>query len=136
MIGPGGNAASDGVAVSTVGGERVVVGAQGDAERGGRRFHAGGEVARALDEVLQEQVVEPLLELADLLLAPVELQPGLEVDVGIVQCRVERLRQDHARRQTIVGGRLSGNAHCSPPLHGVRSSEAGSVRRTRGSAHC
>ena len=90
------HAAGDGVAVAAVGGERVVVGAQGDAERGGRRLHAGGEVAGALDEVLQEQVVEPLLELADLLLAAVQPQPRLEVDVGVVEGRVERLGQDHA----------------------------------------
>ena len=104
------HAAGDRVAVAAVGGERVVVGAQGHAERRGGRLHAEGEVAGALDEVLQEQVVEPLLELADLLLAAVQLQARVDVDVGVVEGRVERLRQDRARRLDA----LDGGAHSCP----------------------
>ena len=98
-----GGTPGDGVAVAAVGGERVVVG------RRPRRTPpppppSSGEVAGALDEVLQEQVVEALLELADLLLAAVQLQARVDVDVGVVELRVERLGQD--RRGGLTRRRL------------------------------
>ncbi len=63
--GLGGGAAGDGVVVSPVGGEHVVVGTQGGAGPDGNGLVSGGEVGGALDQSGEEQVVGGLLGATD-----------------------------------------------------------------------
>ena len=69
--------------VAAVGAERPVVGAHRDAEAGGDRFLAEREMARALDEVLEEEIVRALLAVAQLELLAIELEPRLAADVDL-----------------------------------------------------
>ena len=64
------------VGMAAVGGKYVVIGTHRVPKTGGDRLHSQREVARALDQVLQEQVVRPLFELAQFLKPGVETQPG------------------------------------------------------------
>ena len=70
-----GHAARQRVGVAAVGAEREVARLHGGGEAGGHRLLAQREVAGALHQVLQEQVVGALLGLADLDLHAVHLEP-------------------------------------------------------------
>ena len=77
------HASSEGVVVSPVGAERVVVGAHRDAVRRGDRLLTESQVARPLHQVLQEQVVGALLEGAQPRHQPVQLDPaGIDAGCG------------------------------------------------------
>src|SRR5690606_8513150 len=69
------------VMVAAIRTERVVVGAHGGAESRRNRFLPGGQVACALDEVLQEEIVRTLLEIAAVEHEPIDLQARLLVDL-------------------------------------------------------
>jgi hypothetical protein len=89
-----GHAPGQGVCVTTVGGEGVVVGVHGRAEAGGDGLHAEGQVGGSLDQLAHEEVVRALLELAHLLKHPVHAEALVEVDVGAV-VPILRLRRQH-----------------------------------------
>ena len=74
------HAADQRVVVAAIGAERVVLRAHRRAEARGDGLLAERQVARALDEVLHEQVVGALLEHAALLHRAVKLQPRFGAD--------------------------------------------------------
>ena len=78
-------AARERVRVAAVGAERPVVGPHRDAERRRDRFLPERQMARAFDQVLQEEIVRALLAVAQLELQAVELHPRFlpDVDLGL-----------------------------------------------------
>src|SRR5262249_6025503 len=85
------DAAGERVGMATVGAERVVALFHGAAETCRDRLLPERQVARALHEVLQEQVVGALLSLPYAELRVIKLQPHLLADVVVreaaVRCR-------------------------------------------------
>ena len=78
-----GHAARQRMGVAAVGAERQVARLHGRGEAGRHRLLAEREVAGALHQVLQEQVVGPLLGLADLDQHAIHLEPQLLADVVV-----------------------------------------------------
>ena len=76
-------AARERVRVAAIGAEGEVAGLHRDGEAGGDRLLAERQMARALDQVLQEEIVGALLAVADLDLQPLELEPRLLADVVV-----------------------------------------------------
>jgi TPP-dependent pyruvate/acetoin dehydrogenase alpha subunit len=69
--------------VAAIGAEAEIARPHRGGEARRHRLLAEGEVTRALDEVLQEQVERALLGLADLDLGTVELEPHLLADIVV-----------------------------------------------------
>src|SRR6476646_442417 len=65
------------VRVAAIRAERVVVLTHGDGKAGRNRLLSEGQVARALDQVLQEEVIRALLEIAQLDHELIEAEPSL-----------------------------------------------------------
>jgi len=72
--------------VSAVRAEAQIARTHGSREADGDRLLTDRKVTRALDQVLQEQIVSALLRLADLDLHAVHLEPQLFADV-VIQAR-------------------------------------------------
>ena len=85
------HAARQGVGVAAIGAERQIAGLHGDGKAGRDRFLAERQVARALDQVLQEQIEGALLGLADLDLDAIQAKPGLLADI-VIEARLRRER--------------------------------------------
>src|SRR5229473_115211 len=77
-----GRAAGEGMAVAAIGAEGVVVGAHRDGIAGGDRLLTECEVAGAAHQVLEEQLIGALLEIAQLDHQLIEAQPRRAVDVS------------------------------------------------------
>src|SRR5262249_32247243 len=77
--------------VATVGAEAQVARAHGGGKPSGNRLLAEREMARTLDQVLQERVVGALLGLTDVALHAVHAQPQLFPDI-VVEVRLARRR--------------------------------------------
>ncbi len=77
------HAAGERMGVAAIGAERQVAGLHGGGEAGRHRLLAERQVARALDQVLQEQIEGALLGLADLDLHAVHGEPHLLADVVV-----------------------------------------------------
>ena len=71
------------VRVTAIGAERPVVGTHRDTEGSGDRFLSERQMARALDQVLQEEIVRTLLAVAQLELQAVELHARFPADVDL-----------------------------------------------------
>src|SRR5665213_4096318 len=76
--------------MAAVGAEGEIAGLHCRREPRGNRFLSEGEMAGALDQILQEQIIGALLSLAELELGPVQLQPQFLADVVIVAGRCGR----------------------------------------------
>ena len=69
--------------MAAIGAEAQVPGTHRDREAGRDRLLAEREVARALDQVLQEQVERALLAFADLDLNPIQAQARFLADIVV-----------------------------------------------------
>ena len=97
------HAARQRVGVAPVGAERQVAGLHRNGKSGCDRLLAERQVARALDQVLQEQIERPLLGLAQLELRAIEAQPHGLADVVIGAVRHGRTNRE--------GGCTEGSLH-------------------------
>ena len=97
------HAARERVRMAAIGAEAEIAGLHRLGEAGGDRLLAEREMARALDQVLQEEIVGALLAVADLDLQAIELEPGRLADI-VVQAidRLERRPGLHLASLPIV----------------------------------
>ena len=114
------HAARERVGVAAIGAEREVAGLHRGGKAGRHRLLAEREVARALDQVLQEQIEGALLALADLDLHAVHGQPLLLADVVVdagtgAVGRTDRLFRHERHLDKADEGREPGRAEISAP---------------------
>ena len=82
------HAARQRVGVAAIGAERKIARFHGGGAAGGDRFLAERQMARALDQILQEQIERALFGLANLDLHAIHAKPGLLADI-VVEARMQ-----------------------------------------------
>src|SRR6516164_7604038 len=91
--------------MAAIGAKAQISGSHGGGETGGDRLLAERQVARALDQILQEQVERALFGLANFDLGAVEAKPRLLADIVIEVClRRERAILDRGHEISLGAG--------------------------------